>query len=453
MARVWICYNGEVYGWRDDARELARAGARFHTWCDTEYILRGYEAWGIEGLLPRVARDVRVRHRRLPHAAGPRRARPPRAEAGRLRASRRRLRVRVDRAQRAALAFARRARVLARRDRRLPRAPLRAGAADDLHEHRAVAQRASPRVRARQRSPDACIATGRRGRTRYPTAARCSTRPSSCGSSPIVRWAFSCPGGIDSRDDRVPPRGDRPSGPAFVLGRVSGVAARRERGGGGDGRARSACRTNASSCRRRSATISPRSSPRSTSRSPIRRRFRRGTSRADTERHVKVVLGGDGGDELFAGYKRIAKHLRNALARRVARCRCPCWPTRGQGLAQGRGRACARLGVGVRAALFGAVRRTSGASCSPDRRAMPAHYWRAPDSRARDRATTACCAGTSPTTCPSTCCARRICARWRTGSSCARRCSTTASSRRCSRCRPRSASPSPPKQLSREARA
>ena len=34
-----------------------------------------------------------------------------------------------------------------------------------------------------------------------------------------------------------------------------------------------------------------------------------------TTQHVKVVLGGDGGDELLAGYKRIAKHLRTSWRR------------------------------------------------------------------------------------------------------------------------------------------
>src|SRR6478609_10901961 len=29
--RVWICYNGEVYGWQNAARELEAAGARFRT--------------------------------------------------------------------------------------------------------------------------------------------------------------------------------------------------------------------------------------------------------------------------------------------------------------------------------------------------------------------------------------------------------------------------------------
>lgn len=34
----------------------------------------------------------------------------------------------------------------------------------------------------------------------------------------------------------------------------------------------------------------------------------------EVSRHVKVVLVGDGGDELLAGYKRINKHLRTAGA-------------------------------------------------------------------------------------------------------------------------------------------
>jgi asparagine synthase (glutamine-hydrolysing) len=47
---VWIVYNGEVYDWQRDAAAL---GA-FRTRSDTEFILRGYEAWGIDGLLARL---------------------------------------------------------------------------------------------------------------------------------------------------------------------------------------------------------------------------------------------------------------------------------------------------------------------------------------------------------------------------------------------------------------
>jgi asparagine synthase (glutamine-hydrolysing) len=50
---VWIVYNGEVYDWEGAAGEL-RAAAPFRTRSDTEFILRGYEAWGIEGLLERL---------------------------------------------------------------------------------------------------------------------------------------------------------------------------------------------------------------------------------------------------------------------------------------------------------------------------------------------------------------------------------------------------------------
>jgi asparagine synthase (glutamine-hydrolysing) len=50
---VWISYNGEVYGWQEDARDLEAAGARFRTRSDTEFILRAYEAWGLD-MLPKL---------------------------------------------------------------------------------------------------------------------------------------------------------------------------------------------------------------------------------------------------------------------------------------------------------------------------------------------------------------------------------------------------------------
>ena len=52
--QVWLCYNGEVYDWQKHAEELKTAGVRFRTRSDTEFILRGYEAWGIAALLQRL---------------------------------------------------------------------------------------------------------------------------------------------------------------------------------------------------------------------------------------------------------------------------------------------------------------------------------------------------------------------------------------------------------------
>jgi asparagine synthase (glutamine-hydrolysing) len=45
---VWICYNGEVYDWAAAADELKSSGYVFRNRSDTEFILHAYEAWGIE---------------------------------------------------------------------------------------------------------------------------------------------------------------------------------------------------------------------------------------------------------------------------------------------------------------------------------------------------------------------------------------------------------------------
>jgi asparagine synthase (glutamine-hydrolysing) len=45
---VWIAYNGEVYDWAADAETLKAAGYVFRTRSDTEFILHAYEHWGIE---------------------------------------------------------------------------------------------------------------------------------------------------------------------------------------------------------------------------------------------------------------------------------------------------------------------------------------------------------------------------------------------------------------------
>ena len=45
---VWISYNGEVYDWSADAETLKAAGYHFRTRSDTEFILHAYEHWGID---------------------------------------------------------------------------------------------------------------------------------------------------------------------------------------------------------------------------------------------------------------------------------------------------------------------------------------------------------------------------------------------------------------------
>jgi len=42
-------YNGEIYNYREVREELARAGARFRTATDTEVAIEAYRRWGVEG--------------------------------------------------------------------------------------------------------------------------------------------------------------------------------------------------------------------------------------------------------------------------------------------------------------------------------------------------------------------------------------------------------------------
>jgi asparagine synthase (glutamine-hydrolysing) len=46
--RPWITFNGEIYNFAALRAELETIGARFESQSDTETILRGYEAWGLD---------------------------------------------------------------------------------------------------------------------------------------------------------------------------------------------------------------------------------------------------------------------------------------------------------------------------------------------------------------------------------------------------------------------
>lgn len=50
-----LCYNGEIYNFRDLRQQLIQLGYAFSTTSDTEVLLVSLEAWGIEGALSRIA--------------------------------------------------------------------------------------------------------------------------------------------------------------------------------------------------------------------------------------------------------------------------------------------------------------------------------------------------------------------------------------------------------------
>jgi asparagine synthase (glutamine-hydrolysing) len=51
---VQIVFNGEIYNYSELRPELEAAGHQFHSQTDTEVLVHGYEAWGLEGLLKRL---------------------------------------------------------------------------------------------------------------------------------------------------------------------------------------------------------------------------------------------------------------------------------------------------------------------------------------------------------------------------------------------------------------
>lgn len=56
--QIWITFNGEVYNHTVLRAELLAAGHQFRTdHSDTEVLIHGYEQWGMEGLLTRIAGD------------------------------------------------------------------------------------------------------------------------------------------------------------------------------------------------------------------------------------------------------------------------------------------------------------------------------------------------------------------------------------------------------------
>jgi asparagine synthase (glutamine-hydrolysing) len=370
---VWISYNGEVYDWAAEAETLKAAGFRFRTRSDTEFILHAYEHWGIDfverlrGMFAVAILDLR---RRTVHVVRDRLGLKPVVYAHR-----------GD-----GFAFASTVRAL------LPWLPreARAFSAEGIDAYLAHRTIPAPRtiLEGVLRLPPAHW-------LRYDLASRRLERHEYWRPAPSTEpWLPTFDAAI-----RMRTVADRPLGLFLSSGIDSSAIACRLATMGFKGlQSFTAAFPGTSFDESVEARASARrlGFPNLTVDIPVRIEddFPRLIADLDepfadpssvptwylareTTRHVKVVLGGDGGDELFGGYKRYAKHLRTRWRRGLV---LPGLPAPAGIGGRGWQRVIEELRLDWRAAYalrFSGLTPGERAFLAPDS-TPPAHYWRMP---------------------------------------------------------------------------
>ncbi|MCC7326969.1 MAG: asparagine synthase (glutamine-hydrolyzing) [Burkholderiales bacterium] len=373
---LWIVYNGEVYGWQGDARALSARGVHFHTRSDTEFILRGYEAWGIEGLLPRLRgmfafAIIDFRSRRV-HVVRDRLGLKPVVYAHGERG------FAFGSVVRSVLPW-------------LPRAQ-RGFSADAIDAYLAHRYVPAPRTIF---THIARLPNAHRLEYDFDTGALATHRY----WSPRPAAAADC-GALLDEAIKLRLVADRPLGLFLSGGIDSGtIACRLAATGHRELRSFSAAFPGSpldeSAEAARTALVLGLPNERIVVPTAIGGDFAEIVATLDepfadpssfptwylaraTERQVKVVLGGDGGDELFAGYKRIAKHLRNAWRGRL-RLPLPVLPDlRPKGVRKALGEMSLDW-ESAYALRFSGLTPNQRRFVQPARASVPVHYWREPD--------------------------------------------------------------------------